>query len=435
MNYQETLAFIHGAEKFGSKLDLDRITILMRELGNPQNQLHFIHLAGTNGKGSTAASLSTIITQAGYRTGLYTSPFIYDFNERIQVNNQNIDNDDLAKVVTQVKKVIDNPQSFIYDTGVTEFEIITAAAFLYFQQQQCEVVILEVGLGGRFDATNIIKTPWLSIITSLSLDHTQLLGKTIDKIAFEKAGIIKENGQTLVYPFQDEKALVVLKSAAADRHNHLTLIDASTLKINSTTWSGSQFTYQEETYQLSLPGEYQIYNALVVIEAIKLLNQSHYLKISFSQLKKSLAQVYWPGRLEILGQKPLFIVDGSHNADGMLSFVTALSKLASAKQRKIVIFSMLADKDITSTLKLLSQVADVIIFTQINNPRAATTTQLYSLAQELHLNQPLYQCPENQAAVKKALSLAQNEDLVCAVGSLYMIGDIRKSYRQLISAT
>lgn len=435
MNYQETLVFINGTEKFGSKLDLERITALMHELGDPQDQLQFVHLAGTNGKGSTAVSLATILSQAGYRTGLYTSPFIYDFNERIQINNQNISNNDLAKIVTQVKDVINNPQSLVHQTGVTEFEIITAATFLYFYQQRCEVVVLEVGMGGRFDATNIIKTPLLSIITSISLDHTHYLGTTTDKIAFEKAGIIKENGQTLVYPFQEEKALAVLKKVARERHNQLTVVDASTLKIKSMTWTGSQFSYQGENYQISLSGEYQVYNALVVIEAIKFLNKNHNFRISTAHLKKSLAQVYWPGRLEILGPRPLFLVDGSHNADGMRSFVTALPKLTSAKQRKIVIFSMLADKDIKSALKLLAQVADIIIFTQINNPRSATIAQLVSLAQELHLSQPLYQCPENKAAVTQALALAQTEDLICAVGSLYMIGDIRESYRQLISAT
>lgn len=431
MNYQESLAFIHGAKKNGPKPHLDRITALMHDLGDPQDQLHFIHLAGTNGKGSTAVSLSTIITQAGYKTGLYTSPFIYDFNERIQINNQNIANKDLAKVITQIKAVIDCPQSLVHQTGITELEIIMAAAFLYFYQQHCQVVILEVGLGGRFDATNIIKTPWLSIITSLSLDHTNLLGKTIDKIAFEKAGIIKENGHTLVYPFQAQEALAVLKENATKRHNQLTLVETSSLKIDFTTWNSSQFTYEGETYQLSLLGEYQIYNALVVIAAIKFLTQNHYLQISPSQLKKSLTQVYWPGRLEILGQKPLFIVDGSHNPDGMRSFVTALSKLTTAKQRRIIIFSMLATKDIKSSLQLLSQIADMIIFTQINFPRAATAAQLYSLAQELHLTQPLYQCPENHAAVAQALALAQTTDLICAVGSLYMIGDIRNSYYQL----
>ena len=178
------------------------------------------------------------------------------------------------------------------------------------------------------------------------------------------------------------------------------------------TWTGSQFSYQGENYQISLSGEYQVYNALVVIEAIKFLNKNHNFRISTAHLKKSLAQVYWPGRLEILGPRPLFLVDGSHNADGMRSFVTALPKLTSAKQRKIVIFSMLADKDIKSALKLLAQVADIIIFTQINNPRSATIAQLVSLAQELHLSQPLYQFPENKAAVTQALALAQTEDLI-----------------------
>ena len=246
MTYEDALTFIHGTYRFGSKLGLENIKTLMEKLGNPQDQLKFIHIAGTNGKGSTAAMLSQMLMAAGYKTGLYTSPYLERFNERIQVNRKNIEDRAVAETAEKVRNEI---QAMVADghNHPTEFEVVTAMAFVYFKQMACDVVVLEVGMGGRLDATNVIKSPLLSVITPLDMDHTDYLGDTIEAIAYEKAGIIKDRSPVVVHP-QVHSVERILEDICSERGSALTFADLTRADIRKTSFAGTDFTWDDQEY-------------------------------------------------------------------------------------------------------------------------------------------------------------------------------------------
>ena len=282
MTYENAIAYIHGMYWRGSKLGLTRTVELCGLLGNPQKQLKFIHVAGTNGKGSTCAMLSKILCAAGYRTGLFVSPYVDRFNERIQLNNQPIPDDDLAELITEIAPVVD-----AMENPPTEFEVITAAAFLYYARQKCDYVVLEVGLGGELDSTNVIDTPLLAIITAIDYDHVRILGNTIEEIASAKAGIIKDNGTVLFYG-EHKKALPVIEAACKLHDAELHVVDRSTLLEGTYDLHGQTFAYR--TYhdlRLGLLGKYQMKNAATVIDAVELLREKG-VSISDEALRKDL---------------------------------------------------------------------------------------------------------------------------------------------------
>lgn len=280
MNYNETLSYIHSLNKFGSVLGLERITKLLDKLGNPEKELKFIHVAGTNGKGSTCTMLSSVYIDAGLKTGLYTSPYVIDFRERIQVNGKFIEKECLTVLSDKIK-----------ETGVvvTEFEFITALAFLYFKEQKCDIVILEVGMGGRFDATNAIENPLCSVITRIDLDHTDYLGDTIEKIAFEKCGIIKKGSPTISYPIQEYGSLTTIQN----RSEKLIVPDINSLRILSSDINGNRFIYKDTEYYTRLVGKHQIYNALTVIETVREVGLA-----DSQNIKLGIANAVLPARIE-----------------------------------------------------------------------------------------------------------------------------------------
>lgn len=424
MNREQAINFIDNSKKFGSKLELDRIEKLCQLLGNPQDKLKFIHIAGTNGKGSTSVFIHNILVEAGYNVGLYTSPFIYEFNERIQVNNTPVSDDDLTEIMS---KVAEKTEQMIKEgfEHPTEFELITAAAFLYFERKKCDVVVLEVGLGGTYDATNIIKTPVLSVITSISLDHTDYLGNTVSEVAQNKCGIIKQGIPVLSYMNQQEDALRVIKESTKKQNAPLTVADGTTLEIIKSDLSGNLFLYNGTTYETSLLGKYQIYNAITAINAAELLKDLGF-AVSLSNIKNGLKAAKWPARFEILQHTPTVIVDGSHNADGMNAFVeTAKGILNDGKI--ICVFGMLKDKDYDFCLKKLSEITDTVIVTEVDNPRRETVENLEKTARKYIKN--VYTECENGKAVNKALKLAERSDTVIAVGSLYMMNNIKMSIK------
>lgn len=414
MNITEAMEFIHRTSWKGSRLGLERITELMHLLGDPQDELRCVHIAGTNGKGSTAAMLASVLTEAGYKTGLYTSPYIYRFHERMQINGVEISDEALAalaeKIKPQVERMADQP---------TEFEIITAMAFLYFREQNCDVVVLEVGLGGRLDSTNIIRAPEAAVITSIGLDHTDVLGDTPEAIAGEKAGIIK-GGAPVVLAHQSRQVEEVIRAKCGEAASALTVTDETQLVPVSGSLDGQVFHYRDRRgLVISLAGRHQLQNAALVLDTVDVLRQKGYL-IAEEAIRRGLQKARWPGRLEVLRQKPLFLVDGAHNPKGVEALADFLRQNLNG-EKVTFLMGVMADKDDSAMIAETAPFAARYITVTPENPRALSASVLKE-----HIEAVFAGEVTAAASVEDGLRLALAGDGgVCAFGSLYMIGAIR----------
>lgn len=416
MTYEEAIEYIHGVSNFFCKPGLDRIRELCFGLGDPQKNLRFIHVTGTNGKGSVCSMLNSVLCEAGYKVGLFTSPYVLEFNERMRVNGENIPNDRLAALTEKVKavaeKMADRP---------TEFELITAIAFEYFYEEKCNVVVLEVGMGGRYDATNIIDSSLLSIITGIAIDHTAFLGDTVEKIAYEKAGIIKPNSVAL-YGGENMVAEGVIADETAKKQSILCKTDYSKLKIISSDLGGTTFDYRSRSgLKLSLLGSYQPKNAAIVLDALDNLSGIG-LYASEDAIRNGLLKAKWPARFEIIGKYPLAIFDGAHNPQGIAAAVDSI-KAYFGDRRVVIMSGVLRDKDYETIADSLSEVAaevytitpdspralDAEKYSEIISKRGIAATPCISVAQALALSK------------KKASEL--NTALFC-LGSLYTYGEV-----------
>lgn len=420
MNYDEAIAYIHGMYWRGSKLGLTRTIELCGLLGNPQNGLKIIHVAGTNGKGSTCAMLSRILCAQGYKTGLFVSPYVDRFNERIQFNNTPISDDDLAALVTEIAPVVDSMEN-----PATEFEVIAAAAFLYYARQACDYVVLEVGLGGELDATNVIDTPLLSIITAIDYDHMHILGNTIEEIASAKAGIIKDNGTVLFYG-QHPDALPVIEQACRNHRASLHVVDRSSLKEGSYDLHGQTFSYRGyEDLRLGLLGKYQMKNAATVIDAVELLREKG-IAISDEALGTGLRDTVWPARFELLREDPPFFVDGGHNPHGVRGTVDTYQRLFPNRKAKIIM-GMMRDKDVARSVELLIPIAAEFYTVTPNNDRAMPSEELAALIRTYGVTATPF------SSVADAIETAgRGEEPSLAVGSLYMAGEVHEAFRTLM---
>ncbi len=410
MNYEQSLEFIHSLDRFGSKPGTERIGALCRALGDPQNKLKFIHIAGTNGKGSVSAMLSAVLRAAGYRTGTYVSPYIINFRERIQLNGEFIAKDELAELTEKVKGVW---QQLPDDNKPTEFEFITAVAFDYFLQKKCDVVVLETGLGGRLDATNIINEPICSVITSIGLDHTEVLGDTVEQIAAEKCGIIK-NGRPVITECNGNVLSVIqehCRAAAAP----LFAVDCSRITDIKTDANGMKFNYCGEDYKLSLCGEYQAFNAACAVRVIK----ECFPDISSNVLKNGLKSAFLPARFEIISTDPLVILDGTHNPAGAEALARSLSKIGARNFTAII--GAMADKDVDAVLRLLSPFTDeALCVTVPNMGRSMSAVQLCKKAKSA------FGKARAVMTIDDALQSAKNSgNNVLIFGSLYLASAIR----------
>ena len=421
MNYEEALKYITGTKKFGAKHGLDGIKRLCERLGNPEKSLSFVHVAGTNGKGSTSVYIATVLEKAGYKTGLFTSPFIYEFNERIKINNENISDDELTEVMTELKSVIDK----LVDEGYphpTEFEIITSMAFLYFNRKKCDIVVLEVGLGGRFDSTNIINKPLVSVICRVGYDHMQFLGDTLDKIAFEKCGIIKEGRPVVIYPCQRDEVKKTVEEISRQRNARLIMCEPENIVIRKSNLDGAIFDAcgicAAET---KLCGKHQVYNAAVSIAVLQELRRQGF-NITDEIIKEGIKSARWPARMERLNENPCLIFDGAHNIDGIECFAESVKSLVNNKS-VIVIMGMVKDKEYGRCIRELNGIADVLITTTLENPRTETAENLMSEA--LHIDCEKYITHSVDEAIDKAFSLSNEESIIFAVGSLYMAGEVK----------
>lgn len=425
MNYNEALQFIHESHKFGMRLGLDNIKKLLELLGDPQNNLKIIHVAGTNGKGSTCSFISSILKESGYKVGLYTSPFLETFTERIRVNGENISEEEVGKIVSLIKEKIEIMVSEGYSYP-TEFEIVTAMAFYYYNQEKVDFVALEVGLGGRYDATNVIDKPVVSAITSISLDHTGILGDTLAKIAFEKGGIIKEDCPTIVYP-QQEEASEVIKNICAEKKSKYIECDFKNIEIKSSNINSQIYNCningkELRDLEIKLIGDHQIKNSIVALNVIEYLNDIKITNISEENIRKGLLETKWPGRIEKISENPMFIIDGAHNEEGAKSLANSIDKYFENKN-KILVIGMLEDKDIDSVLDLLIPKFNKVITTTPDNSRAIDANKLKEKIERYNIE---VTCKPNiKEAVDYALEISNKDDVIISAGSLYMIGNVR----------
>lgn len=423
MNYKEALDFIHSTNKFGSKLGLDNITRLLASLGNPQKHCPIVHVAGTNGKGSTVSYIAEVLKQSGYKTGKFISPFIERFSERISINGVEISDDDFVELVIKVKQKSEEITA-AGDTHPTEFELITAIAFMYYAWKECDLVVLEVGLGGRLDATNVIECPELAVITPLSLDHTHILGDTLAEIAFEKAGIIKEKGDVVCFR-QDKTALDVIQAVCLEKNARLKIVSAAQYQTEDKLLDGGAFEGKwadGETVKanISLIGTHQINNAILAFETLKILKEKGY-DITKKSLIKGFLQTKWAGRLEIIRKKPLIMIDGAHNVSGAESLAAFLSKL---DRKAIMIIGVLKDKDADRLLQLTAGFGERIYTISPHCERAMKSEQLAQLAKRYC--QYVKACDKIEEALSLATESAGEDGIIIAFGSLYYIGEVKR---------
>lgn len=419
MNCNEAIEYIHSLEKFGINPGLERIRALCNLLGNPQKKLKVIHVAGTNGKGSTSTMISNILRKSGYSTGLFISPYVTDFRERIQYNGNMIDKYDLAECVEKVKTAID----VLNDTGInpTEFEAITAAAFVYFEMKKCDFVVLEVGLGGRLDSTNVIEAPYATVITSISLDHTAILGDTIEKIALEKCGIIKFGAETVLYPFQDEKVYPIVEKVCKDKCNDLRIPDDNKLNISEEKLEGTVATYDGIEFLLPLAGKHMIYNACTAIEAVRSLSRLA-INIPHSAIREGIEMSVMPGRMELIKKRPVIILDGGHN-EGCAKALSEFIKKHLADKRIVMVSSMMSDKDYISYLSIVAPLADIFIATRVDMLRALPSDELMLSANKYCKN--CHDIPIPSKAISDARNIIQPDDALIVCGSFYLAGEVR----------
>lgn len=425
MDYQESLKYIEETHKFGIRLGLDNMSKLLELLGNPQDKLNIIHVAGTNGKGSTCSFITSVLKEAGYKVGLYTSPYLETFTERIRVNGENIPQDDVARIVTLIREKIEQMVSEGYSYP-TEFEIVTTMAFYYYYEQNVDFVALEVGLGGRYDATNIIKTSDVSVITSISLDHVGILGDTVAKIAYEKGGIIKENGVAIVYN-QSEEAKNVIKDICNEKNAKYIEVNFDDINIKksditSQVYSCTIMGRKYEDLEINLIGDHQINNSILALSTVEFLKESKQLKISEDDIRRGLLNTRWPGRIEKIMNRPTFIIDGAHNEDGARSLAKAIEKNFKGKKATLLI-GMLEDKDIDGVLEILMPYFNKVITTTPDNDRAINCEVLKEKISKYVDN--IISKENIEEAVEYTLKNAREEDIIISAGSLYMIGTVR----------
>lgn len=412
MNFNESVEYIHSLLTFGIQPGLERISKLLDLLGNPQEKIKTVHIAGTNGKGSTSTMLSNMLIAEGHKTGLFTSPYVIDFCERIQIDGKNINKNILAESVTKVRQKIEelNKQNII----ITEFEAITAAAFLCFYEQGCDWAVIEVGLGGRFDATNVLTKPEAVVITSISLDHTKILGDTIDKIAFEKCGIIKNGTRVVTSLNQTTDAFNVIRKICEDKGARLVFTNPKSVQISADTIFGTEFDYKNNHYKTRLTGNHQIENTVNAIECAKVLG------ISENAIAKGIKNTKMLARMEIIGENPLIIRDGGHNegcANALHGFLTKYNV------KKInMLIGLMADKDVESYVSKIAPLCKSIVTVTPSNPRALDSEKLKEIAEKYCKNTISINNPKD--GYKYILSNTKKDETVLVCGSFYMMSDI-----------
>ena len=418
MDYREALAYIDGVSWLGSRPGLARVTALLEKLGDPQKELKFVHIAGTNGKGSCAAMTASVLRAAGYRTGLFTSPYLFRFNERMQINGEPIADETLAALVTEIRPIADAMADH-----PTEFELMTAVALLWYRRERCDIVVLEVGLGGRLDATNVIGAPEAAVIMNIGLDHTAILGDTVEKIAAEKAGILKPGCDVALYQ-QSAAVEAVVREKCAEAGAKLHIADFSQLVPAFDSLEGQVFSYRGVPYAIPLLGEHQLKNAAVVLEVVEILRARGW-ELPQDAVEHGLYAVSWPARFELVRAEPPFVVDGGHNPQCAETVAANLRRYFPGL-RHVLLVGVLADKDYPALFDILDTAADAYVCVTPDSARALPAEKLAG-----HLaryGKPVTVCGDIPAGVEAASAAAGEDGAVCAVGSLYMAGAVRACF-------
>lgn len=419
MNYKEARVYLDEVSKYGSVLGLESMRELLRRLGDPQNELKFIHISGTNGKGSVLAYLSTILTGAGYRTGRYISPTLFSYRERIQVDGEYIEKESLARHMTAIAAAAEEMQKAGLPSP-TVFEMETALAFLYFKEKRCDIVTLEVGCGGLLDATNVITTTLMEVIASISMDHTDLLGDTLAKIAAQKAGIIKPDTM-VVSAQQKSEAAQVIEDTCKEQHCTLQMVDESKISNVHYGAEGQTFSYKTwENVAISLAGSYQIKNAALALEGVEALRKLGY-ALSDQQVREGLLHTAWRGRFTTLRRDPTVIIDGAHNPAAALELKESLERYFPGKTLYFVM-GMFKDKDYAQVIDLTAPLARHII--TVETPGNSRAMPARELAEAVGKVNPSVEWADSVAhGVEKALAMAGKEDAVIVFGSLSFLGE------------
>lgn len=427
LSYEDALSYIESTLMFGLKPSLARISRLLSLLGNPEKSLKFIHIAGTNGKGSTANACASVLKEAGYKTGLFTSPYIIDFRERMIIDGVMISKTDLTREVEKIMPLVKK----VTDEGLkpNEFEVITALAFDFFKNQGCDIVVLEVGLGGSFDATNIIEKPLVSVITSISLDHTKILGDTVSEIASEKCGIIKNGGVTVTAPNQKIDALEVIMKSCAERNNRLIIPNINSVKVLLDDFEGTAIEYGGLNIHIPLPGKHQILNFITAVEALKTLNTQGF-NLSDAVIEKGLSKVSFPARLEILCREPLMIIDGAHNPGGIETLCSYIKSYLN--EPPVIILGMLADKDYETSIAAVAALAKAVVTLKPENARALDEEKSAQIAGKCCKN--VYALINYREALIKAIEIRDKAPIIVC-GSLFLAAKMRTTVIDYIRET
>ena len=437
-NYAETLSYLFGLQRFGIKLGLDNITALLKHFGDPHVGLPSVHIAGSNGKGSTAAFLTSVMRQAGYRVGLYTSPHLVDFSERIQVDGVSIP---MGKVVHFTERIREAVEKMTRDGGlwppsgpqfsperfdpqkatITFFEFTTAMAFLHFRESRVDVAVLETGMGGRLDATNVVD-PLLCLITPVSLEHQQYLGKTLIQIAQEKAGIIKPQ-RPLLTSARQPRVLALFRQRCQELHSPFYTWgkDFSAKELDSGLIHFRGRFHHWSELRLGLAGGHQAINASLALAGVEVLLESGF-AVEEEHLRRGLAEAKWPGRLELVGERPRILLDGAHNPAACRVLTKALQK-GFPRRRLILVLGIMSDKDIPKMMADLVPLANLVILTRPRIDRAASLEIL--AAQASPFDKPIIEVPEVGQALARALAESGDEDLILLTGSLFTVGEAR----------
>lgn len=419
MNYQEALEYIHGTKKFGIKPGLDNINRLLDLMGQPHKSFKSIHVAGTNGKGSTSAFIEAILRAGGYKTGLFTSPYLERFTERIKVGGEEISREDLGRITQYVKGFVDIMLSEGW-SHPTEFEIVTAIGFEYFKRKKVDYAVVEVGLGGRLDATNVI-TPQVAVITSISMDHTDVLGEDLESISREKAGIIKKNVPVVLYPQRQGVARIIEETCFQKKapllHLRENQIDNRCVLIEGQCFD---LLWQQKYYKrlsIKMLGKHQTYNAAVAAAACFNLG------LCEDAVREGLKRAVWPGRMEILRSSPTVIIDGAHNVQGAKSLVEGLKEIFPHK-KILLVFGILKDKEVYKVVQILAPYASSVITTPPDNPRRMDPGHLMEVVKGFNTN--VESTNSIEEAVNRSLNIVQEDEVIVFAGSLYMVGQVRK---------
>ena len=427
MNYEEALDYIMSHRKFQKTSSHERMEKLLSLFENPHKKLRFVHIVGTNGKGSTSTALSYIFSKAGYKSGLFTSPYVISFGERIQINSEYIPEEEIASIISEIKE---KTKCFEDDMRPTVFEVTTVLAMIYFERQKCDIVFLEAGIGGAHDSTNIIPSPLAAVFTAISLDHTEMLGDTVEKIAKEKSGIIKEGTTAVSYPVnnngfsfapQKEEVVRVIREECKNKNCNFILPDCSKLQILKDDIYGSAFVYEKISCETSMTGTFQVANLVTVIETVKVLREKGF-EVTDEHIRNGISDFKIPGRTEKLNEKPLVILDGGHNEASISALAETIKKYIPGRELTLLL-TFMKDKDYETCLEIIAPLSVNLVFTEIDKLRGERGNILLSKAKAYGKNAVFVE--DASKAFEKALSITPRNGALIVSGSFYLVSYIR----------